>query len=102
METKEFDENDAILYIRSHIAPEISARYDDDELLNLIDIIFDYYESNGLLDIDFSDSDDDEPDTDEILEYITRMLRKDKAATLTPEDAAPMLDAYLDYEASLI
>lgn len=97
----EFDENEAVKYMRRHVDEELSARYaDDDELLNLIDLIYDYYEANGLLDIDLDD-DDDELDTDDLMAYVGRMLRKDKGARLTAEDAAPFVTAYLDYEASI-
>jgi len=96
----EFDENDAIKYMREHVDAELSERYaDDDELFNLIDLIYDYYEANGLLDIDMDD--DDELDVDDLLCYVERMLRKDKAATLTASDAASFVHAYLSYEESL-
>lgn len=96
----EFDENEAVKYMRSHVAPELSAKYNnDDELLNLIDLIYDYYEANGMLEIDLDDSDD--LDIDDLLAYITRMLKKDKGAILQPEDVAPFVDAYMDYEESI-
>ncbi len=97
----EFDENEAVKYMRSHVSPELSAKYpDDDELLNLIDLIYDYYEANGLLDIDVEDSDDD-IDMDDLLSYISRMLKKDKGAKLLPDDAEAFVNAYMDYEESL-
>lgn len=97
----EFDENDAVDYIRTHIDPAVAALYDDNELLNLIDIIFDYYEANGLLDIDADDTDDPDVSVDEVAEYAARMLRRDKGARLDPKHAAPMIEAYFDYENSL-
>ncbi len=96
----EFDENDAIKYIRNIAPEEIANKYDDDELLNLIDIIYDYYEANGLLELDLDD-DDDELDVDDLCSYVARMLRKDKGATLSVEDAPAFVQAYLEYENSL-
>lgn len=97
----EFDENDAVRYMRKSVEPELNARYaDDDELLNLIDLIFDYFEANGLLEIDASD-DDDEIDFDDLMEYVKRMLAKDKQAVMTPEDAQFYVKAYFNYEDSL-
>ncbi len=96
----EFDESEAIKYMRRHVGEDLSTKYDDDELLNLIDIVYDYYESNGLLELDLSD-DDDELDVEDLMEYISRMLRKDKRAQLSVEDARPLLEAYLEYEESL-
>lgn len=93
----QFDENDAIRYMRSNVEPSLSAKYSDDELFNLIDLIYDYYEANGLLDIDLAD-DDDELDLDDMMAYIARMLRKDKGAALQPDDALPLVKAYMAYE----
>lgn len=47
------------------------------------------------------DDDDDELDIVDLLDYVDRMLRKDKAATLTASDAVPFVRAYLAYEDSL-
>ncbi len=79
---------------------EVSDKYDDDELLNLIDIIYDYYEANGMLDIDLDDE-DDELDVDDLCTYAIRMLRKDKGAKMQPDEVPAYVMAYLDYENSL-
>lgn len=97
----EFDEYEAITFIRDHVDPALAALYDDDELLNLIDLVYDYYEANGLLDIDLDNDDEDDPDLDDLRDYILRMLRKDKGAKLIPEHVSPLLSAYLEYESSL-
>jgi len=97
----EFDEDEAVKYIRGHVDKAICGMYDDDELLNLIDSVYDYYEANGLLDIDLEGDDDDDPDINDLCDYILRMLRKDKGAKLAPEHVMPLLSAYLEYESSL-
>ena len=98
----EFDENNAVKFMREAVGAELSAKYpDDDELINLIDLIFDYLQVNGFLDIDLDDDDDDEIDIDDLMSYIGRMLKKDKGARLNEEDARPFVDAYFDYEDSL-
>lgn len=99
---KDFDENDAILFMRQEAGPELSAKYpDDDELYNIIDLIFDYLQANGLLDIDFDEDDDDEIDMDDLMTYVSRMLKKDKGAKMSPEDARQFVEAYFAYEDSL-
>ena len=49
----QFDEDTAIDYMRKAFEAEtgLQAEYDDDQLLNIIDMIWDYYEQNGLLDV---------------------------------------------------
>ena len=99
----EFDETQAIKYMQSHVPAEIAPMCgDEDELTNLIDLVYDYYEANGLLDLDFDDdTEDDDVDFEDLMAYVRRMLRKDKAATLAPEAVEPLLRAYLEYESLL-
>lgn len=102
---KEFDENEAIDAMRQSLPMDVSDNYDDDELLNLIDIIWDYYEQNGLLNIDIPDDDDGDDDPEalvaEIVDYAVRMIRKDKKAKLQAEHIEPLVKAEICYEDSL-
>ena len=98
-----FDESQAIEYIRTQLSPEVAKLYqDDDELLNVIDMIWDYYELNGLLDID---ADDEEEDTDqlfdELVEYVRKTLKQDKEAHVREEDIPLIVKAEMEYEKTL-
>ena len=102
---EEFDENKAIAYMRKSLSEEQSLKYSDDELLNLIDIIWDFYEQNGLLDIDVIEDDPDEdPEAmiSELIDYAERMIKKDRNATLAPELIESLVKAEIDYEDSLL
>ncbi len=96
----EFDESDAIKYMRANVNENLASKYDDDELINLIDIIYDYYEANGLLELDFDDE-DEELDVEDLCAYAIRMLRKDPGAQLSLDDVPELINAYLEYENSL-
>ena len=97
----EFDETKAIEYMRKALGKRAEA-YDDDQLLNLIDIIWDFYEENGLLDIDADEEIDDEEDVlADLVAYAGRMLRKDKESRISDDDIAPLIEAEIDYENSL-
>lgn len=96
-----FDENEAIKHIRKSLSPEASSLYtDDDEFLNIIDMVWDYYELNGMLDIDDDDDDPDEATLrSDITDYVRKTLRKDKGAHVRGEDVETIVNAILDYEA---
>lgn len=72
---KEFDEKEAIKAMRAVLSDENSKLYDDDELLNVIDIIWDWYDDQGLLDID-AEADDEEVNTDALIKHVGKMLSK--------------------------
>ena len=48
----EFDENKAVEFINSRLEGK---KYPADEILNVIDMMYDYYEQNGMLDPDNAD-----------------------------------------------
>ncbi|MBD5199707.1 MAG: hypothetical protein HDS83_04885 [Bacteroidales bacterium] len=99
---KEFDENNAIKQMRAALPAEVASIYDDDELFNVLDMIWEYYEENGMLEIDMEDDDDaDEDIVGDLTDYVTRMLRKDKGAKLDPQYVRALVEAELDYESSL-
>lgn len=95
---KEYDENKAVEFINSRLNGK---EYPADELLNVIDMIWDYYESNGMLEID---DEDDEPDEDlagQLVDYVKKMLQRDAEANVDAADVPAIVKAELDYEDSL-
>lgn len=97
---KEFEEKDAIKAMRSMLSEESSKLYDDDELLNIIDIIWDWYEDQGLLDID-AEADDEDVNTDALIKHVGKMLSKDSDSPVKREDVEALVMAELRYEQSL-
>lgn len=98
----EYDENIAIKQIRKVLSDKSNAIYNDDEILNVIDMIWDFYDENGMLDIDLENGEDDsEAIYSELCDYVVRMLKKDKEAKILPEDVPAIVKAEVDYELSL-
>lgn len=98
----EFDELKAVELINRLLTEQGRQAYDEDQVLNVIDMIWDYYEENGLLDID-ADPDDDADDVEsEVIDYVVRMLKKDKDACIAVEDVPLMVKAEMEYEDSVI
>lgn len=99
----EFDENKCIDYINNRLADAGRSPYDDDEILNIVDMVYDYYDSRGLLDIDDDGEDTPgraalEPD---LVAYVKTMLKRDKRSVVRPDDVEIIVAAELDYEDSL-
>lgn len=107
---KEFDENQAILTMRqaladSGVTQEKLDALDDDEIFNIIDLIWDFYEQNGLLEIDANpdaEPDDSETLMSDITDYALRMLRKDRHARIDPSWVPTLIRAEISYEDSLL
>lgn len=97
----EFDEQAAIDYIRAHMNDEDLAGVNDDEILNLIDVIYDYYEDHGMLEMSLDDDDDDEVDVNEMVKYVQKVIAKDKKSPLTPDTVDRMVRLEVEYEESI-
>lgn len=98
-----YDENEAVEFINNTLREKGIATYDEDEILNVIDMIWDYYEENGLLEIDDDfEADEDEDISSELCDYIRRMLKKDKHAVIKVDDISAIVEAELEYEDSLL
>ena len=97
----EFDEMAAVKFINDRLQAAGKNTYGDDDLLNVIDMIWDFYEENGLLEIDAADDDPDDVEED-VVDYVTRMLRKDKEASVAVDDVPLIVRAEMEYEDSVI
>lgn len=92
-----FDETQAIKHINDELLKTHGITYPDDEILNVIDIIWDYYEDNGLLDVES----DDELDIDHLIESVMRLLKKDSNNIINTDFVETIVKAELDYEDSI-
>ncbi|MBD5229243.1 MAG: hypothetical protein HDS69_04300 [Bacteroidales bacterium] len=98
-----YDENDAVEFINNALKEKGRPGYSEDEILNVIDMIWDYYEENGLLEIDDNfEADEDEDISSELCFYITRMLKKDTHAKIAAEDIPLIVEAEIAYEDSVL
>lgn len=95
----EFDEKQAIAAMNASIAGS-GRQYDEDELLNIIDMIWDWYEDNGLLEID-TEADDEDINVDALVKYVKKMLARDSDAQVDQSDVETLVMAELNYEQSL-
>lgn len=100
----QYDENEAIKFIRDYMPENIRDNYTDDEILNVLDMIWDYYEDNGYLEIPSDDSGGDvdaSPAADDLLKYVKKMLAKDKLAVVDSDDVHYIVEGELAYEKSI-
>ena len=88
MEQKEFDEFYAVEYIRSHMAKNLSEKYDDDDLLLLIGDFLSSHSGNDAAD-------------KAVVEYVKSQLKKDAENVIEMADVESLVLAELDYEDTL-
>lgn len=90
----EFDENKAIDYIKAHVENPDIAKYDDDDILLVIDTIFEYFEK-------YDENEDFDDDNEKVIAYVKKQLAKDKDNTISLDHVAEIVEAETTYENTL-
>lgn len=90
----EFDENKAINYIKAHVENPDIAKYDDDDILLVIDTIFEYFEK-------YDESEDFDDDKEKVIAYVKKQLAKDKDNAISLDQVAEIVEAETAYENTL-
>lgn len=94
---KEYDEDEAIAMMGKSLGADAPS---EEDIYQVLDLIFDYYDENGELDID-ADADED-TDIDEMVSYIARYLKGKSSAVLSPAQIKALVLAEIAYEDSLL
>lgn len=92
----EYDEDDAVKYIQKYLPQEMNGKFSDDDINYIIDIVYDFYESKGLMDEIDEDTTID-IDEDEMIQYILKYTKKDKVNNFSEEDIAIIVQGELAY-----
>ncbi len=100
-ELMKYDEDDAIKFIRATLPKEVSDKYDDDEILYVIDIIWDWYERNGYLKIDAGVTEEEELDIEKLSAFVAKEIKKDGEIEMDPSDINLIVKGELQYEESI-
>lgn len=96
-----FDEDKAIAFIRQYVGENISAQYTDDDILYIIDIIWDYYEKNGFLSLNSDITEDELLDPDSLIKYVKKEIANDKELIMDSKDVEQIVKGELEYEESI-
>ena len=95
-----FNEDNAVKFIRAELPESIREKYDDDEILSIVDIIWDYYEDNGYLSLNSIEK-EEQLDVDDLVKYVKKEVKNDQELIMDSKDVELIVKAELDYEESL-
>lgn len=96
---KDYDETEAIAAMLAALRPD---RRDEDAVYEILDLIYDYYEDNGDLDINMDD-DEAETDIDAMVEALAKQLRRHPTSIdFDNEELKALIEAENAYQESLL
>lgn len=97
LENMIYDDQEAIKYIQSHLPQDAQGKFTDDEVLYISDTVYDYFESNGMLD----DDEAQDIDVEDLTNYVIKQSKRD-GFKFDPEMVGWVVNAELDYEETLL
>ena len=103
MGTKELDENDAIEFIRNFMPEKLKNKYSDDDILLIIDTMYDFYEKGDEQETLYDEGDDnnDEFNLNEIVNFVKKSIRKDPDNQVDMDDVKVIVEGEIEYENTL-
>ncbi len=96
-----YDEDKAVEFIRAFLPAEIRDKYTDDEILFVVDCIWDYYESKGLLELSSDFDEEEQLDIKDLTDYVLKAIKKDGELIMDTADIEYIVKGELAYEESL-
>jgi len=93
-----YDEDEAVKFILNSIPAESKDRIDNDKIEYVLDVVYDFYDENGLIDEDSTE--EASIDEEEMFKYIMKCSKKDKMK-LSEDDIQVILDGEYEYGKSL-
>jgi hypothetical protein len=93
-----YDEDDAVKFILNSISKEDLGSIDETKIEYVLDVVYEYYEENGLIDEDSTE--EASIDEEQMSQFILKSAAKDKIA-LTQDELQLILDGEFEYGKSL-
>jgi hypothetical protein len=90
-----FDEDEAVKFIYNFIPKEMRKHISEDDIDYVLDIMYDYYEKNDLIDEDSTE--EASIDEEDMFNFIMNCIKKDKVVTLSEESLQIVLDGEFEY-----
>ena len=92
-------EDDAreVAFIRQQLPQELKERFSDEDLYYILDLLIDYYTSQGIFDQEPDADGCVDVDLDAIADYVCRQARKEQVGEFEHDDILLVIQAEMDY-----
>ncbi|MDR2680449.1 MAG: hypothetical protein LBC47_06520 [Tannerella sp.] len=91
-----YDDEEAVKFIKDSLPEEVKGKLSDDDIIYIIDLIYDFYDSMEL----FEEGDDDrdvEINEDEVVSYVVKNALSDGIGRYDTNDISLVVKGEMDY-----
>ncbi len=90
-----YDDIASVKFIQNHIPQELKEICSEDDIIYIVDLIYEFYDSRGFVGDD--EDEDFEFDEDELLEFVIKNALRDKVGKFTKEQIQFIVQGELAY-----
>lgn len=92
-----YDEDDSVRFIQNYLPQELKGKFKDDDIIYIVDLMYDFYESKGYMKEDAPDDAEIAIDEDELIDYVVKNAREEGIVKCTPEEITFIVQGELQY-----
>ena len=89
-----YDDDEAVKFIRNYLPQELKEKFSDDDIIYIIDLIYEFIESKGFVEEDDAVVEFDE---DELIGFVMQNAQKDEVGKFTTEEITFIVQGELEY-----
>jgi len=89
-----YDDDEAVKFIRNYLPQELKEKFSDDDIIYIIDLIYEFIESKGFVDEDDAVVEIDE---DDLIDFVMQNAQKDEVGKFTTEEITFIVQGELEY-----
>lgn len=91
-----YDETDSVNFIQNFLPQDMKGKFSNDDINYIVDLIYEYYESEGMLD-EGKDDQEIEIDEDKLTNFVIKNAQKDNVGKYTPNEISFIIQGELAY-----
>jgi hypothetical protein len=96
-----YDDNESVRFIKNHLPEPVKSKYNDDDIIYIVDLIYDFYDSKGFMDEEVDENEEDDVsidfDEDELIAFVIKNASEDGVGKFEADDIALIVQAELEY-----
>ena len=92
-----YDEEDSVKFIQNYLPQELKGKFSNDDINYIVDLIYEFYDSKGYMNMDMEDNEEVDIDEEELGQFVIKNALKDKVGNFSEDEITFIVQGELAY-----
>lgn len=92
-----YDEEESVKFIQNYLPQELKGKFSNDDINYIVDLIYEFYDSKGYMNMDIEDNEEVDIDEDELVQFVIKNAQKDKVGKFSEDEITFIVQGELAY-----